>query len=103
MSPFPITSRALNETLASTSLDDLKSYMIWHYVSSKRPLLSKPFVDENFDFYSRYLTGAQELQPRWKRCVQSRIADWAKRWARSTSRRLSRAIKGEDAATGRHH
>jgi endothelin-converting enzyme/putative endopeptidase len=27
-------------------------------------------VDENFDFYRKYLRGAKELQPRWKRCVQ---------------------------------
>ncbi len=62
--------KALNATLASTSLDDLKSYFIWQYVSNYAPELSSPFVNENFDFYQRYLTGAQELQPRWKRCVQ---------------------------------
>jgi predicted metalloendopeptidase len=62
--------KALNTTLADTSLDTLKHYMIWHYVSSNAPLLSKPFVEENFDFYSKTLTGAQQLQPRWKRCTQ---------------------------------
>ncbi len=62
--------KALNTALDSSSLDDLKDYMIWHYVSANANLLSKPFVQENFDFYSRYLTGAQELQPRWKRCTQ---------------------------------
>ncbi len=62
--------KSLNDTLASTSLDDLKSYMVWHYVSASAPLLSKPFVDEAFDFNQRFMTGAQELQPRWKRCVQ---------------------------------
>jgi predicted metalloendopeptidase len=62
--------KALNSTLADTSLDTLKHYLTWHYVSSNAQLLSKPFVDENFDFYSRTLTGAQELQPRWKRCTQ---------------------------------
>ena len=60
----------LNTALADTSLDTLKHYMVWHYVSANAPLLSKPFVDANFDFYSRTLTGAQELQPRWKRCTQ---------------------------------
>ena len=60
----------LNSTLANTSLDDLKNYFIWHYVSNYAPELSSPFVNENFDFYQRYLTGAKELQPRWKRCVQ---------------------------------
>ena len=32
-------------------------------------MLSKPFVDENFDFYGRTLLGSKELRPRWKRCV----------------------------------
>jgi len=27
-------------------------------------------VDENFEFYRKYLRGAKEQQPRWKRCVQ---------------------------------
>ncbi len=62
--------KTLNATLESTSLDDLKSYMIWHYVSNNASVLSTPFVEANFDFYDRYLTGAQQLQPRWKRCVQ---------------------------------
>ncbi len=62
--------KALNTALDSTGLEDLKSYMIWHYVSGNAPLLSKAFVDENFDFYNRTLTGTKELQPRWKRCVQ---------------------------------
>jgi putative endopeptidase len=62
--------KALNATLESASLDDIKSYLIWHEVSDYSPLLSKAFVDQNFDFYGKYLTGAKELQPRWKRCVQ---------------------------------
>ncbi len=61
--------KALGTTLGSTSLDDLQSYLTWHLVSASAPLLSKPFVDENFDFYGRFLTGAKQLRPRWKRCV----------------------------------
>ena len=67
--------KSLNATLQSTSLDDLKSYMAWHYVSGNAKLLSKAFVDENFNFYGRTLTGAQELQPRWKRCTQTVDSD----------------------------
>jgi putative endopeptidase len=62
--------KALNATLESTSLDDIKNYLIWHEASNYAPLLSNAFVDLNFDFYAKYLTGAKELQPRWKRCVQ---------------------------------
>jgi endothelin-converting enzyme/putative endopeptidase len=38
--------------------------------NSRAPLLSSAFVNENFDFNRKYLRGAKELQPRWKRCVQ---------------------------------
>ena len=62
--------KALNTAIQNTSLDDLKSYLIWHYVSTYAPWLSKQFVDLNFDLYGQYLTGAKELLPRWKRCVQ---------------------------------
>jgi predicted metalloendopeptidase len=59
----------LNGLLTSTPFNDLKSYLIWHYVHQYAGELSQPFVDENFSFYGKYLTGAQELEPRWKRCV----------------------------------
>ncbi|HEX4748750.1 MAG TPA: M13 family metallopeptidase [Bryobacteraceae bacterium] len=62
--------KGLNTALADTSLDTLKHYLTWHYLSSNASLLSKPFVDENFDFYNRTLSGTQQLQPRWKRCTQ---------------------------------
>ena len=60
----------LNTLIGSSSLDDLKSYLMWHYVNNYASELSKPFVDADFDFYQRYLNGTKELQPRWKRCVQ---------------------------------
>jgi endothelin-converting enzyme/putative endopeptidase len=59
----------LDSLINDTSLDDLKTYLTWHVVRSQAPLLSAPFVDENFNFYGRILTGAKELRPRWKRCV----------------------------------
>ena len=32
--------------------------------------LSEPFVEENFAFYGKYLSGATEMKPRWKRCAE---------------------------------
>jgi putative endopeptidase len=60
---------ALQSTLKSTSMPDIKTYLQWHYAHTEAPLLSKAFVDQNFDFYSKTLTGAKEQRPRWKRCV----------------------------------
>jgi len=62
--------KELNRQLTSISLADWKSYLRFHVANSNAPYLSSAFVNENFDFYRRYLLGAKELQPRWKRCVE---------------------------------
>jgi endothelin-converting enzyme/putative endopeptidase len=61
----------LNTVLTDTSLADLKTYLRWHLIHSEAPLLAKPFLDENFHFFGQTLTGAAELEPRWKRCVEA--------------------------------
>jgi putative endopeptidase len=60
----------VNPVIASVSIDDWKTYLRWHAVRSAAPLLSQPFVEENFNFQGKYLNGAKELPARWKRCVQ---------------------------------
>ena len=60
----------LNAQLGSVSLNDWKIYLRFHVANSNAPYLSSAFVNENFDFYRKYLHGAKELQPRWKRCVE---------------------------------
>jgi endothelin-converting enzyme/putative endopeptidase len=60
----------LSAELASVSLADWKIYLRFHVANSNAPYLSSAFVNENFDFYRKYLRGAKELQPRWKRCVE---------------------------------
>src|SRR4051812_6501039 len=67
--------KAVDHIVASTALPDLKSYMRWHVVHAQAALLPKPFVDENFAFYGKTLTGAQEQTPRWKRCVEATDGD----------------------------
>jgi putative endopeptidase len=62
--------KTLSKVIATYPLDAIKDYLTWRYVSSSARALPKAFVDENFDFYGRTLTGAQQLRPRWKRCVQ---------------------------------
>jgi endothelin-converting enzyme/putative endopeptidase len=59
----------LDSLIKNTGLDDWKAYLTWHLVHSQAALLPTPFVNENFNFYGKALTGARELRPRWKRCV----------------------------------
>jgi endothelin-converting enzyme/putative endopeptidase len=61
--------KEVNSLLASEPIDNWKTYLRFHVVDSASPYLSTAFVDENFDFYRKYLRGVKEQQPRWKRCV----------------------------------
>src|SRR5882757_4173825 len=63
--------KALDSQLTATPLDDWKTYLRWHLLNSAAPGLAEKFVDEDFDFRGKTLTGAKEIQPRWKRCVQA--------------------------------
>jgi putative endopeptidase len=63
--------KALDSSLTSISLDDWKTYLRWQLVHSVAAALPKAFVNENFAFYGKTLTGAEELQPRWRRCVRA--------------------------------
>jgi endothelin-converting enzyme/putative endopeptidase len=62
--------RKLGDLLNQTSLDDVKTYLTWRALLDSARAMPKAFVDENFDFFGRTLTGAKEIQPRWKRCVE---------------------------------
>ena len=62
--------KAMNAMLASEEPAALQAYLRWHLVHAQARWLASPFVEEDFNFYSRTLTGARELQARWKRCVR---------------------------------
>jgi putative endopeptidase len=66
----PAFFKQVNAELASEPLGNWKTYLRFHVADSSSPYLSTNFVQENFDFYRKYLRGAKEMQPRWKRCVQ---------------------------------
>jgi putative endopeptidase len=48
---------------------DWKTYLRWQLVTAAAPWLSSPFVIESFRFHQNILTGAKEIQPRWKRAL----------------------------------
>ena len=59
----------LAKTVERFPMDDWKTYLAWHVISDRAPLLSEPFVKENFEFFNKTLTGTPEIQPRWQRGV----------------------------------
>jgi len=60
----------LVQTIERFSIEDWKTYLVWHVLNSRAPLLSEAFVQEHFDFYGKTLTGTPEIRPRWKRGVE---------------------------------
>ena len=58
-----------NRQLTDTPVADWKAYFKWQLIDNAASSLSSAFVDEDFAFASS-LSGAKEMKPRWKRCVE---------------------------------
>ena len=65
---FSEVGKVLNEP---KSLDAVKAYYAWNVINTAAPYLSSNFVNTNFDFYGRTLSGAEQLRPRWKRVTST--------------------------------
>jgi endothelin-converting enzyme/putative endopeptidase len=63
--------KEVDRQLRETALEDWKTYLTWQLLNAKADALSEPFVNENFEFQGKYLSGATEIKPRWKRCAES--------------------------------
>ena len=61
--------QAAAELLAGEDLGVLRAWLAVRAVSAYAPYLASAFVDEDFDFTGRVLSGAEELRERWKRGV----------------------------------
>ena len=63
--------RALNDIITSTSMDDWKTYLTWGVLNTAANLLDEALDNQNFDFYSKTLSGVEEQLPGWKRAVSN--------------------------------
>ncbi|MGA3017371.1 MAG: M13 family metallopeptidase [Bryobacteraceae bacterium] len=62
--------KEVERQLKTRGLADWKAYLRWHLAHEESAYLSTAFTKANFDFYSKYLRGVEEMAPRWKRCVR---------------------------------
>jgi putative endopeptidase len=63
--------QTVSQLLNDVPLEDWKALLRWQVVDAAAPTLSHGFVDEDFNFGGRTLSGTKEQQERWKRCVRS--------------------------------
>ncbi|MEO8649190.1 MAG: M13 family metallopeptidase [Acidobacteriota bacterium] len=61
----------VNAMFKDVSVPEWKTYLRFMTINSAAPAIAKPFADENFNFFNKYLSGQKEKQPRWKTCVQN--------------------------------
>jgi endothelin-converting enzyme/putative endopeptidase len=60
---------AFSRLIASAPVDELKDYLRWHVINVSAEMLPTKLAEADFDFFSRTLSGQQQREPRWRRCV----------------------------------
>jgi putative endopeptidase len=63
--------KQVNDQLSAMPLEDWKTYLRWRTINDYAPGLTKAFVEEDFLFNGKFMSGQREIEPRWKRCVKS--------------------------------
>ncbi|GAA1516623.1 putative endopeptidase [Agromyces terreus] len=65
----PSFVEAFGTLLTADRIDAWKDWLAWQVIRSSAAYLSDDFVEANFDFYGRTLSGTPQLRERWKRGV----------------------------------
>lgn len=61
--------KALDKIIVDTDLDTWKTYLTWVALNNSASRLTTALDDQNFNFYSKTLSGAEEQRPMWRRGV----------------------------------
>ena len=59
----------LSSVLEESELEQWQAWLLARVLRSAAPYLTDEFVEANFDFYGRTLSGTPELRARWKRAI----------------------------------
>ena len=72
---FIVTSpdffRGIEQLIQTEPLDHWKIYLKTSLLNGEAGALSTDFVNARFNFYGQTLYGAKEIEPLWRRCVES--------------------------------
>jgi endothelin-converting enzyme/putative endopeptidase len=102
--------RGLDQLIQAEPLDHWKVYLKTALLSGEASALSNDFVNARFDFYGRTLAGAKEIEPLWRRCVESEDREigealgqaYAARYFPPESKeRVQQMVKNIEAALGK--
>jgi putative endopeptidase len=71
----PSFTAGLASLLTDEHVPEWRDWLCWQVIRSAAGYLSEAFVQEDFDFYGRVLSGTPKLRERWKRGVS--LVEWA--------------------------
>lgn len=61
----------LERQIGLADVEMLRAYLRYQLITATAPALTDAVYQDHFDFYARTLSGQQEPQPRWKRCISA--------------------------------
>ncbi len=66
---MPDFFKEVGELMKNVSIDEWKVYLKWNLINRSSEFLSSDFVNQDFKFYSEFLSGSEKIKPRWERVV----------------------------------
>ena len=71
---MPEFFKEVSKMMADVPVDDWKIYLEWNLINASAPYLSSAFVNQNFHFYGKVMSGQEKIRDRWKR-VQGTVSN----------------------------
>lgn len=67
----PPFMQEVDKILNDTQISDIKTYLRAGLLRTAAPYMNHAFVQESFDFNQKYMSGVEQMRPRWKRVLSS--------------------------------
>ena len=61
----------VNRVMKDADVEVMKAYFAWHEIVGAAPYLSDEFVNANFEFFGKMMSGREVNRPRWKRVTST--------------------------------
>ena len=61
--------REISAMFKEVPVEDWKTYLRWNLINNTASYLSDSFVNTNFEFYGKAMSGTEQMRPRWKRVL----------------------------------
>ncbi|MDP4209976.1 MAG: M13 family metallopeptidase [Bacteroidota bacterium] len=61
--------KEVNNMAKNISIENWKAYLTWTLIDNTAAYLSSNFVNQNFEFYDKFMSGRKVIRPRWRRVL----------------------------------